>query len=143
MRKDVLHQREKPYAFRDAAEQGIAQSNFTMEKHESIVIEDLRGRLDSFNFEENGFIVLKLPREIPYDDYYHPTNVLAYFRQLEDLLQYHLGASYVEVFRHGVSVANRDTNKKLTIESYARGIPPSQSLRAKLMNIINQLRWPT
>lgn len=143
MRKDALHQLEKPYAFRYAAEPGIPQSNFEMEKHESIVIEDLRGRLDSFNFESNGFTVLKLPREVPYEDYYHPTNVSAYFRQLEELLQHHLGASHVEVFRHGVSVANLATNDMLTIGSYERGIQPSPSLRAKLMSMTNQLRWLT
>ena len=107
MRKDVLHQHEKPYAFRYAAEYGIPQSNFKMDKHESIFIEDLRGRLDSFSFEDNGFTILKLPHEIPYENYCHPTKVSAYFRQLEELLQCHLGASYVEVFRHGVSVANQ------------------------------------
>jgi hypothetical protein len=143
MRKDVLHQREKPYAFRYAAEEGIPQSNFEMDKHESIVIEDLRGRLDSFTFEGNGFTVLKLPREVPYEDYYHPTKVSAYFRQLEELLQRHLGASYVEVFRHGVSVANLAPNDMLTIESYERGTPPSPSLRAKLTSMTNQLRWLT
>lgn len=108
MRKDDLHQREKPYAFRNYIEEGIPQSNFELTKHDSIVVEDLRGRLDAFNFEDNGFAVLKLSREtmIPYEDYYHPTKVSAYFRQLETLLQHHLGASSVEVFRHGVSVSS-------------------------------------
>ncbi|KAF7502205.1 hypothetical protein GJ744_006746 [Endocarpon pusillum] len=167
IRKDVLHQREKPYAFRYAAEKGIQQSNFEMDKHESIVIEDLRGRLDSLDFEDNGFTVLKLPREVPYEDYYHPTNVSAYFQQIEELLQHHLGASYVEVFRHGLrkrhptfpistgkvyeydqptSVAHVDTIPLETLEEvkrqHCREAGPLLKKRVQWVNIWKPLRGP-
>ncbi len=104
MKKDLLHQEEKPYAYRFAAEIDIPQSNFVLQEHDHITIKDIRGHLKDLSIEDNGFTVLRMTDDIPYEDYFDPFKVKAYFRQLETILQGHLRASLVQVFRHAVRI---------------------------------------
>ena len=104
MKKDLLHEGEKPYAYRYAAEIDIPQSNFELQECDNIAIKDVRGHLDDLSIKQNGFEVLKMIKEIPYEDYFDPFKVEAYFRQLEAILQVHLRASRVQVFRHAVCI---------------------------------------
>ena len=102
MQRNVLFTEEKPYEFCYTAEVSIPQSNISREKHVNIPVHDIRGQEATFNLERNGFAILKLEQQIPYDDYFNPTKVTRYLRALETLLKDHLGASHVEVFRHGL-----------------------------------------
>lgn len=106
LRPNPLHRTEKPYAFRFDPGEGVEQSNFSLEPRGGISVHDLRGREREFNFEKNGFTVLKLPRSVPYEAYHDEEGVKTYLTQLEELLKSSLSASHVEVFRHGVSLGN-------------------------------------
>lgn len=101
-RSDVF-QTEKPYAFRFPVEsEDIQQTNMEMERKGPILITNMRGFEKSFSIETNGFAVLNLQSELAYEDFYDAAKVSTYFRELEALLKSHLGASHVEVFRHGL-----------------------------------------
>ena len=102
MQRKVLFTEEKPYEFCYTADVSIPQSNITREKHDNIPIHDIRGQEATFNLERNGFAILKLDQQIPYDDYFDPEKVTRYLGALETLLKTHLGARHVEVFRHGL-----------------------------------------
>lgn len=103
LKKDPLHEEEKPYAFRyELNTEDVPQSNMEMEKIEDIPITDIRGIENEFTLDVCGFAVLKLECESQYEDFHDPLGVEGYFRELENLLKKNLGASKVEVFRHGV-----------------------------------------
>ncbi len=103
--KDDLFVTEKPYAFRFPFEsEHIPQTNMQMKREESIQINDMRGKELSFSIEKTGFEILSHASKLPYEDFYNPEKVSVYLRELESVLQNHLKASHVEVFRHGVSV---------------------------------------
>ena len=112
MKRDALHAEEKPYAYRYAAEIDIPRSNFVLQKYDHITIKDIRSHLDDFSLEKNGFTILKMTDEIPYEAYFDPFKVEAYFRQLEAILQQHLQASFVQVFRHAVRLSNTQNEGK-------------------------------
>ena len=112
MKKDALHAEEKPYAYRYAAEIDIPRGGFALQKYGHITIKDIRSHLDDFSLEENGFTILKMTDEIPYEDYFDPFKVDAYFRQLEGIFQQHLRASLVQVFRHAVCLSNTQSEGK-------------------------------
>lgn len=105
LKKDPKHEKEKPYAFRYAADINIPKTNFELKEYNNVMIEDIRDRLWSFTIEQNGFCVLELSNEIHYEDYFDFTKVETYFHQLESLLKDHLQALSVNVFRHAVSVS--------------------------------------
>lgn len=103
LKKDPLHDEEKPYAFRYEIDgEDVPQSNMEMEKKETIQITDLRGIEHEFSLERNGFTIMNLEGGLQYEDFYDEEKVQTYFRELENLLSEHLGASKVEIFRHGV-----------------------------------------
>lgn len=103
LKTDARHQKEKPYAFRyELDTEDIPQSNMEMENVEGIRITDIRGLEREFSLGSNGFTVLRNQSALEYRDYYDPSRVLVYFRELERLLETHLNASKVEIFRHGV-----------------------------------------
>ena len=102
MQRDKLFAEEKPYEFCYTADASIPQSNIAREKQDDVTIHDIRGQEQTFKLEPNGFTVLKLDECSPYDDHSDPIKVTRYLRSLETLLKKHLGASHVEVFRHGL-----------------------------------------
>jgi hypothetical protein len=114
LKSNKLYETEKPYALRYASDGFFPQSNMEMERHESIVIKDLRQCKESFSFEQNGFAILKLSTRLAYQDYYDNIKVRSYFRDLEALLKSYLNASRVEVFRHGVR-RNSKTDEYLAL----------------------------
>lgn len=103
LKTDARYQKEKPYAFRyELDAEDVPQSNMEMEKVEGILITDIRGLEREYSLDLNGFTVLEHQSALEYGDYYDPSRVWVYFRELEDLLKTHLNASKVEIFRHGV-----------------------------------------
>ncbi len=129
MKRNPLHDRQKPYAYRYAADIDIQQRNFELQEYDHISIEDIRGHLHDFSVQKNGFAILTLTDEIPYEDYFDQCKVDAYFRQLEAILQQHLQALLVQVFRHAVRLFNTmDGSTPLMKES-------AQKERSKIPNI--------
>lgn len=107
MKKDALHEVEKPYAFRYPVP-GATQTNMEMEKVERIPISDIRGRKHEHSFEADGFVVLELHRTFDYSIFFDNEELQVYFRTLETLLKEFLGATEVHVFRHGVRKRHPD-----------------------------------
>ena len=105
--RDKLYEHEKPYQLKYEAENGIPRSNLRLEKHEPIKISSIRGRERQFSMEDNGFAVLKLDREIPYNDFSDPGGIRKYLDVVSESLRKFLGADRVQVFQHLVSQALR------------------------------------
>ena len=165
LRKDSIHEHEKPYAFRFDPGDDVPQSNFTLEAHSGITVRDLRSIRDEFTISKNGFAILNLPHNVPYDDY-HDADLIkkSYFNQLETLLKSHLNASHVEIFRHGLrkrhknfpvstgnqyeydqptSVAHVDTTPAEVLQEVLRQHgKPSKGRRVQWINIWKPLRGP-
>lgn len=49
MKGNPLHDRQKPYAYRYAAETDIQQNNFELQEYDHITMEDIRGHLHDFS----------------------------------------------------------------------------------------------
>ncbi|KAL9113631.1 MAG: hypothetical protein Q9227_002369 [Pyrenula ochraceoflavens] len=75
MKRDELHLEQKPYAYRFAAQIDIPQSNFVLQEHHGIRVTDIRRQLEDFTLQKNGFVVLRLADEIPYEDFFDPERV--------------------------------------------------------------------
>ena len=123
MKKDALHDVEKPYAFRYPVP-GAVQTNMEMEEVGGIQVADIRSRDDDLCFQSDGFTVLKLPQDFPYETYFDDKGLLLYFDAVESLLKEFLGASEVRVFRHGVRKRHPDFPSS-TGESYEYDQPTS------------------
>ncbi|KAL8677842.1 MAG: hypothetical protein Q9186_005754 [Xanthomendoza sp. 1 TL-2023] len=128
--RDKLYEKEKPYHLKYAPAEGIPISNFQLEKHEPIKINSLRGREQDFSFDKNGFTVLKIEEDIPYEDFSNPAGIRRYLDIVAAGLQKLLGADKVQVFQYVVrpdlkSPSVEDTT--LTILRFANVIQPSQS----------------
>lgn len=104
LKKDNLHTIEKPYAFRYPIEDddSIPQTNMKMGQR-SLTVTDMRGTEDKFKIDTDGFEILRHESALDYEGFYDTERVTIYLRELEVLLKRHLKATYVEVFRHGVS----------------------------------------
>ena len=105
--RDKLYEREKPYQLKYEAEKGIPRSNLRLEKQEPLKISSIRGREQQFTMERNGFAVLKLDKEIPYDDFSDPVGIRRYLDVVSETLKTLLGADKVQVFQHLVCLTLR------------------------------------
>ena len=100
--RDKLYEHEKPYRLKYAAAERIPISNFKLEKQEPVKINSLRGREQDFSFDKNGFAVLKIDEELPYDDFSNPEGIHRYLGIVASGLQKLLGADKVQVFQYVV-----------------------------------------
>ena len=100
--RDKLYEHEKPYQLQYAAAEGIPKSNFRLEKQESIKVNSLRGREQEFSFEKNGFAVLKIDEDVPYDDFSNPPGIRRYLDIVASSLQKFLEADKVQIFQYVV-----------------------------------------
>lgn len=152
LRPDDIHRIEKPFAFRYDPGDGVQQSNFALDPYTGISIKDIRHKIDDFTFDKHGFTVLKLPDSIPYESFETNDGLQCYFSQLEIVLKHTLGASHVEVFRHGVSsqpliiITLTAAAWKLIEPDYQpnrfeKGTRRSLYQQAKPMNLTSQLQW--
>lgn len=76
--RDDIHNTEKPYQLKYAADPRIPKSNLRLEKQNLIKIGNIRGQERNFSFEINGFAVLKMDKEIAYDDVSNPEGIRRY-----------------------------------------------------------------
>lgn len=102
LKRDELYDREKPYQLKYAAAEGIPISNLRLEKQDKIQITSLRDREAQFSFEKNGFAVLRMDEEIPYDDFGNPDGIHRYLDIVSVRLKKLLGADKVQAFQYVV-----------------------------------------
>ena len=100
--RDKLYEHEKPYQLKYTAAKGIPTTNIRLEKKQSIKISSMRGQEQRFSFEKNGFTVLKMDNEIPYDTFSSPTTVQKYLDMVAEQLKMRLGADKVQVYQYTV-----------------------------------------
>ena len=100
--RDIMYEKEKPYQLRCPAEVGIPKSNFRLEKQAPITTSNLRGRERQFSFQRNGFAVLKMDKEIPYEHFSDPEGIRTYLEAVSENLKVILGANKVQPFQYVV-----------------------------------------
>ncbi|MCJ1384207.1 hypothetical protein MMC17_007323, partial [Xylographa soralifera] len=54
----------------------VAQTNIELDKHEDILIRDIRGREREFSLEKHGFAISKLSSRMLYRDFSDPEQVI-------------------------------------------------------------------
>ena len=97
--RDEIYKTEKPYQLKYPAQPGIPKSNLRLEKQNLIKISSIRGQEKKFSFDTNGFAVLKMDKEIPYDDFNSPEGIRKYLDVVTDAVKVFLGASKVQAFQ--------------------------------------------
>ncbi|KAL8805665.1 MAG: hypothetical protein Q9182_001809 [Xanthomendoza sp. 2 TL-2023] len=130
LRRDELYKSEKPYQLKYAAAEGIPITNFRLEKQEPIKINSLRGCEQYFSFDKNGFTVMKLDDDLPYDDFSNAAGVRRYLEVVAASLQKLLGADKVQVFQYVVRPGPEKHSVEdttLTILRFVNGIQSFQS----------------
>ena len=98
--RDELYEHEKPYQLKYAGAEGLRRTNLRLEKKGPIKISSIRNREQQFSFEENGFTVLNMDDDIPYDDFFRPAGLRRYFDAVAERLKVALGAEKVQVFQY-------------------------------------------
>ena len=107
LKRDELYEHEKPYQLKYAAAEGIPISNLRLEKQDNIKITSIRDREAQFSFEKNGFAVLRMNEEIPYDDFRNPDGIRRYLDIVAVHLKNLLGADKVQAFQYVVRLGLR------------------------------------
>ena len=142
LKRDELYEHEKPYQLKYAAAEGIPISNIRLEKQDNIKITSIRDREAQFSFERNGFAVLRMNEEIPYDDFSNPDGIRRYLDivsvQLKDLL----GADKVQAFQYVVRLIRHLLLLSEVLLTVQRSVnatqaSPSQN-RTKVMSSTNR-----
>ena len=100
--RDIMYEKEKPYQLKYAPEVGIPKTNFRLEKQDPITISNMRGQERQFSFQRNGFAVLKMDKEIPYEDFSDPEGIRRYLEAVSENLKMLLGANKVQPFQYVV-----------------------------------------
>ena len=98
--RDELYEHEKPYQLKYAAPDGVPRTNLRLEKKQPIRISNIRDQEQQLSFEKNGFTVLKMDKDIPYDDFFNPTGIRRYLEAVAERLKVALGADRVQVFQY-------------------------------------------
>ncbi|KAL8811536.1 MAG: hypothetical protein Q9200_001728 [Gallowayella weberi] len=130
LRRDELYNSEKPYQLKYAAAEGVPISNFRLEKKEPIKINSLRGCEKEFSFDKNGFTVMKIDEDIPYNDFSDGAGIRRYLDVVAAGLQNLLGADKVQVYQYVVRPGPRRPSVEdmtLTILRFVNVIQPFQS----------------
>ncbi len=139
--RDKLYENEKPYSLKYVAAEGIPTSNIRVEKHEAIKVNSIRGQEQQFSLERNGFAVLKMDEEIPYDDFANPAGVRRYLNMVAEQLKTRLGADKVQVYQYVVRAKFRVPpiyKSALTMRRSENVIQGSQSQKkARSMNSLS------
>ena len=100
--RDMMYEKEKPYQLKYAPKVGIPKTNFRLEKQDPITISNIRGQERQFSFQRNGFAVLKMDKEIPYEDFSDPEGIRRYLEAVSENLKVLLGANKVQPFQYVV-----------------------------------------
>ncbi|MCJ1395218.1 hypothetical protein MMC18_008101 [Xylographa bjoerkii] len=99
----ALYQKVKPYLIDYEIEGGFPRTNIIPEAHQ-IMLQDIRGREDSFDFESSGFGVAEMQTSMSYDDFRHPDTVRdVYCQEVASCLLQYTDAAAVQVFDFAVT----------------------------------------
>lgn len=123
-----LYETEKPYSLE--FDGGILpSSNLISHKIEDLLIHDLRGNEDKFNFEENGFAILDIPSEMEYHDFDNLTKINdVYCPELAAAVMKYMGAKAVQFFDAQVSYSQiYPSNLEIVIDGLPRLDPQKAS----------------
>lgn len=101
--RDELYEHEKPFQLKYHVAQGIPTTNMRLQRQESIKISSMRGQERDFSLDKNGFTVLKMDKEIPYEDFSNPAGIKGYLDMVAEQLRTRLGADKVQVYQYVVS----------------------------------------
>ena len=101
--RDKVYEHEKPYQLKYVAADGIPTTNIRLEKQEPVKISSIRGQEQQFSLDKNGFTVLKMDKEVSYDDFNNPAGVKRYLNMVAEQLKMRLGADKVQVYQYVVS----------------------------------------
>ena len=110
---------------RIGSEDGMPITNLRHEKHNPIKISNIRGQEQNFSFERNGFAVLKMDEEMPYNDFNNPKSIQRYLEMVCESLKVLLGADKVQAYQYSVSESVRlvDEGKLLTFSKIRKRDP--------------------
>ena len=100
--RDDLYKTEKPYQLKYAANPGIPKSNLRLENKNPIKISNIRGQEGNFSLEKTGFAVLRMDKEIPYDDFNSPEGIRRYLDAVTESVRNLLDAGKVQAFQYVV-----------------------------------------
>lgn len=99
-----LYLTEQPYSLRYTGEDRIARTNIVLDRHDDILIHDIRGRESDFSLGKNGFTISQMYSRMQYHDFDDPDRVIAiYLTEIASHLKELLGARHVQVYEHLVS----------------------------------------
>lgn len=103
--RDDLYKTEKPYQLKYASQPGLPKSNLRLEKQDPIKINNIRCQEREFSFERNGFTVLRMDEDIPYDDFSNPEGIRRYLDAVTENVKVLLGADKVQAFQYVVRLS--------------------------------------
>jgi hypothetical protein len=107
LRRDQIHETEKPYKLQYNTEDELPQQNTVPESRGPIRIRDLRGQSRSFSFETNGFSVLEMDSKMAPEDFADEKKVKdIYYAEVQALLLRYFGAKRVEILEHLVTTSH-------------------------------------
>jgi hypothetical protein len=102
LKRDVLYDSEKPYSLRFTPPDGFARANISIEKHE-IEIRDIRPKMSTLNFQQDGIAILPFDSRMMYQDYDDEDIVREILlKEIANALKKFLGAQHVQIFEHTV-----------------------------------------
>lgn len=105
--RDHRYSCEKPYTLRFTPYIDFPRSNIETEKHNDIVIEDVRGREEDFTLQRNGFTIMSLGTKLLYDDFDDEAKLVdVYLREVADEVRDLLGARKVLILEHLVRMSS-------------------------------------
>jgi hypothetical protein len=122
-----LYETEKPYSLEFDA--GILpSSNLISHKIEDLLIHDLRGNEDKFNFEENGFAILDIPSKMEYHDFDSLTKINnIYCPELAAAVMKYMGAKAVQFFDAQVSCLQEYPSSSEFVIDDLPGVDPQKA----------------
>jgi hypothetical protein len=104
LRKDEIHETEKPYKLQYNTKDELPQQTTVQDSRGPILIRDLRGQTKSFSFEKNGFSVLEMESKMDPEDFADERRVKeVYYPEVQALLLRYFGAKRVEILEHLVT----------------------------------------
>nr|POE69211.1 hypothetical protein CFP56_75649 [Quercus suber] len=94
---------EKAYQLKFDPLDGFPPSNIESDEYPQ-KIDDIRGNLDQFSVERNGFAIIPIQERLSYADYGDETKIRQiYLPQVAEAIKELLGAARVQIFEHVVS----------------------------------------
>lgn len=100
IRNDDFYNEEKPYLLTYEPPGDFPKTNVKLDNRH-MKLEDIRGRENEFNVEDNGFAIMKIQTKLSYEDFDNEDLVKrVYLKEVAETLKTFLGASRIQIFEH-------------------------------------------